>query len=177
MKPKFLYLLLLFALFSVQISAQQATPTPTPLLYSEQTLKDLKRIQTAALQSDYALRQTAYLSNNIGARLTGSAHAERAVEYVAEEMRRLGLDVRLQKLTVPHWVRGEERAELLEFQGMAQGTTQKVVITALGGSIATAPEGLTGEIVVVRSFDELNQLGREKIQGKIVLFNFKFDRE
>ncbi|HEX8737109.1 MAG TPA: M28 family peptidase [Pyrinomonadaceae bacterium] len=175
MKPKFLFPLLFCALFAVQISAQQATPTP--LLYSEQTLKDLKRIQTAALQSDYALRQTAYLSNNIGARLSGSPQAERAVQYVAEEMRRIGLDVRLQKLSVPHWVRGEERAELVEFSGMAQGTTQKVVITALGGSIATAPEGLTGEIVVVNSFDELNRLGRDKIQGKIVLFNFKFDRE
>jgi hypothetical protein len=147
------------------------------MLYSEQTLKDLKRIQAAALRSDYALRQTAYLSNNIGARLTGSPQAERAVQYVAEEMRRLGLDVRLQKLTVPHWVRGEERAELIEFSGMAQGTTQKIVVAALGGSIATAPEGLTGEIVVVNSFDELNQLGRDKIQGKIVLFNYKFDRE
>jgi carboxypeptidase Q len=176
MKPNFLYFLLFLLIFSVRTFAQ-ATPTPTPMLYSEQTLKDLKRIQTAALQSDYALRQTAYLSNNIGARLTGSPQAQRAVEYVAEEMRKIGLDVRLQKLTVPHWVRGEERAELVEFQGMAQGTTQKVVVTALGGSIATAPEGLTSEIVVVNSFDELNQLGRDKIQGKIVLFNYKFDRE
>jgi hypothetical protein len=178
MKPTILFLLLLLPLFSVSASAQaQPSPTATPQLYTRQTLENLKRIQAAALQSDYALRQTAYLSNNIGARLTGSAQAERAVQYVAEEMRKLGLDVRLQKLTVPHWVRGEERAELVEFSGMAQGTTQKVVVTALGGSIATAPEGLTGEIVVVNSFDELNQLGRDKVQGKIVLFNYKFDRE
>ena len=177
MKPKLLSQLLLLLLFSVPAFAQQPSATPTPQLYSRKTLDDLKRIQTAALASDYAYRQTAYLSNNIGARLTGSAQAERAVQYVAEEMRKLGLDVRLQKLTVPHWVRGEERAALVEFAGMATGTTQKVVITALGGSIATAPEGLTGEIVVVDSFDELNQLGREKVQGKIVLFNYKFDRE
>ncbi|HLM02170.1 MAG TPA: M28 family peptidase [Pyrinomonadaceae bacterium] len=177
MKPKLLSQLLLLLLFSVPAFAQQPSATPTPQLYSRKTLDDLKRIQTAALASDYAYRQTAYLSNNIGARLTGSAQAERAVQYVAEEMRKLGLDVRLQKLTVPHWVRGEERAALVEFSGMATGTTQKVVITALGGSIATAPEGLTGEIVVVDSFDELNQLGREKVQGKIVLFNYKFDRE
>lgn len=176
MKRNFPYLLLSILIFSVS-AFSQPSPTPTPRLYSEQTLKDLKRIQGAALQSDYAYQQTAYLSNNIGARLTGSPQAERAVQYVAEEMRRIGLDVRLQKLTVPHWVRGEERAELVEFQGMAQGTTQKLVVTALGGTIATAPEGLIGEIVVVDSFDELNQLGRERVQGKIVLFNYKFDRE
>jgi len=161
--------------FAVSVFGQQ--PSPTPILYSEKTLEDLKRIQQAALQSDYAYRQTAYLSNNIGARLTGSKQAERAVEYVADEMRKLGLDVRLQKLTVPHWVRGEETGELVEFEGMAKGTTQKIVLTALGGSIATAPNGMIAEIVVVSSFEELEKLGRKNVEGKIVLFNFKFDRE
>jgi hypothetical protein len=99
------------------------------------------------------------------------------VQYVADEMRKLGLDVRLQKLTVPHWVRGEERGELVEFNGMARGTTQKVVLTTLGGSIATTPSGLIGEIVVVNSFDELEKLGRKNVEGKIVLFNYKFDRK
>lgn len=164
-----------FLIFSFKIFAQQ--PTPSPVLYSEKTLAELKRIQQAALVSDYAYRQTEYMSNSIGARLSGSAQAQRAVEYVADEMRKLGLEVRLQKITVPHWVRGEERGELIEFPGMAAGTTQKVVLTALGGSIATAPEGLTGEIVVADSFDELNRLGRDKVQGKIVLLNNKFDRE
>ncbi|HLM62602.1 MAG TPA: hypothetical protein VK308_17520, partial [Pyrinomonadaceae bacterium] len=146
-------------------------------MYSEKTLNELRQLQKAALESDYAYKQTAYLSNNIGARLTGSAQAERAVQWVAEEMRKLGLTVRLQKLTVPHWVRGEERGELIEFEGMAKGTTQKVVLTALGGSIATAPTGLTAEIVVVKNFEELEKLGRKNVVGKIVLFNNKFDRQ
>jgi len=60
---------------------------------------------------------------------------------------------------------------------MARGTTQKVVLTALGGSIATAPNGLIAGIVVVDNFDELEKLGRKNVEGKIVLFNNKFDRE
>lgn len=175
MKIKFICATLWALLFTLSTFPQQ--PAPTPVLYSEKTLKELKQIQLAALGSDYAYGQTAYLSNNIGARLSGSAQAQRAVEYVAGEMRKLGLDVRLQKLSVPHWVRGEERGELTEFPGMAPGTTQKVVLTALGGSIATAPEGLAGEIVVLNNFDELNRLGRTGVQGKIVLFNHKFDSE
>ncbi|MEO7674011.1 MAG: peptidase M28 family protein, partial [Pyrinomonadaceae bacterium] len=155
--------------------AQQ--PSPTPRLYSDNTIRDLKTIQKAALASEYALKQTAYLSNNIGPRLTGSPQAERAVQYVAEEMRKLGLDVRLQKLTVPHWVRGEEKGELIEFPGMAPGTTQKIVLTALGGSIATADTGMTAEIVVVNNYAELEALGRKGVEGKIVLFNNKFDTE
>ena len=174
MKIKFIYLIACLVIFSIQSYAQQ--PTATPVLYSEKTLKEMRQLQKSALNSDYAYRQTAYLTNNIGARLTGSPQAQRAVEYVADEMRKLGLEVSLQKLIVPHWVRGEERGELVEFAGMAKGTTQKIVLTALGGSIATAPEGLTTEIVVVGNSDELNALGREKVQGKIVLFNNKFDQ-
>jgi carboxypeptidase Q len=168
-------IILLVLLFSANLFAQQ--PAPTPMLYSEKTVENLEKIQQAALQSDYAWRQTAYLSNNIGPRLTGSLQAERAVQYVADELRKLGLDVRLQKLSVPHWVRGEERGELVEYEGMAQGTTQKVVLAALGGSIATDANGLIGEIVVVNNFDELKELGKDEINGKIVLFNNKFDRE
>ncbi len=172
MKKILLYLPLLF----ITISAFGQQPSPTPILYSEKTLDDLKRIQQAALQSDYAYKQTAYLSNNIGARLTGSKQAERAIEYVADEMKKLGLTVRLQKLTVPHWVRGEEKGELVEWNGMAAGTTQKIVLTALGGSVATDEKGLFAEVIVVESFDELNKLGAKNVEGKIVLFNVKFDK-
>jgi len=170
-----IYVLFLCLFFSaIFVFGQQ--PTPTPILYSEKTLADLQKIQSASLLSDYGYRQTAYLSNNIGPRLSGSPQATRAVQYVAEEMRKLGLDVRLQKLTVPHWVRGEEQGELIEWNGMATGSTQKIVLTALGGSVATDEKGLFAEVVVVENFDELNKLGAKNVEGKIVLFNVKFDK-
>ncbi len=158
-------------------AAFSQAPTPTPQLFSEKTLTDLRLIQKASLDSDYSLKQTAYLSNNIGPRLSGSLQAERAVQYVADELRKLGLNVRLQKVMVPHWVRGVETGELVEFAGMAPGTVQKVVLTALGGSIATPAEGLTAEVVVVNNFADLAALGRSGVEGKIVLFNNKFDRD
>lgn len=166
---------LLILLTATISAAQQASPTPK--LYSEKTLNDLSAIQKAALASDYAYSRTAYLSNNIGPRLSGSPQAQRAVEYVADEMRKLGLEVRLQKVMVPHWVRGLETGELVRFEGMASGTTQKVVLTALGGSVATPAEGLVADVVVVKNYDELNALGKKSVEGKIVLFNHKFDRQ
>lgn len=168
-----LVLLLTVSLPTVSQQRQQEQPDP----YTPQLLSELKRIQQAALASDYAYKQVAHLSNNIGPRLSGSLQAQRAVEYVAGEMRRLGLDVRLEKLMVPHWVRGIETADLVEFPGQAPDTTQKIVLTALGGSVATKPEGLTAEVVVVANFDELQALGREKVAGKIVVFNYPFDRK
>jgi carboxypeptidase Q len=160
-----------------QEGSPSPTPTPTPALYSPQTLSDLKQIQQAALKSDYAWRQVAHLSNNIGPRLTGSAQAQKAVDYVAGELKALGLEVQLEKLMVPHWVRGEETAELIEFPGMAEKTTQKIVLCALGSSVATPPEGLTAEVIVARDFDELEALGKDKVAGKIVLFNHHFDKQ
>jgi carboxypeptidase Q len=166
--------LLLHSNFLPASAQQRAAESPNP--YTPQLLSELKQIQQAALASDYAYRQVAYLSNNIGPRLSGSAQAQRAVDYVAGEMRRLGLEVQLEKLMVPHWVRGVETGDLVEFPGQAPNTTQKVVLTALGGSVATPAQGLTTEVIVVRDFDELQALGRDKVAGKIVLFNYPFDR-
>ena len=56
---------------------------------------------------------------------------------------------RWRRLLFPHWVRGAETGELVSWPGQAPGTTQKVVLTALGGSVATPPEGITAEVVVV----------------------------
>src|SRR3954452_23151690 len=160
-----------------QEGSPSPTPTPTPALYSPQTLSELKQIQQAALKSDYAYRQVAHLCNNIGPRLTGSAQAQKAVDYVAGELKALGLEVQLENLMVPHWVRGEETAALVEFPGMAEKTTQKIVLCALGSSVATPAEGLTAEVIVARDFDELEALGKEKVSGKIVLFNYHFDKQ
>jgi len=153
------------------------SPQPPAVQYSPELISQIKRIQQAALESDYAYRQLAHLSNNIGPRLSGSPQAQTAVEYVANELRKLGLDVQLEKVMVPHWVRGEETGALTDYPGMAPGTTQKIVLTALGGSVATPNEGLTAEVVVVNNFDELTALGRERVAGKIVLFNAKFDQQ
>jgi carboxypeptidase Q len=157
--------------------ASEQPQTGNESLYSPQLLAELKQLQEAALKSDYAYRQVAYMSNNIGPRLSGSPQAQRAVEYVADEMRKLGLEVKLEKLMVPHWVRGVETGELVEWPGQTKDTTQKVVLTALGGSVATPPEGITAEVVIVNSFDELTRLGRERVAGKIVLFNVRFDQQ
>ncbi|MGA8428835.1 MAG: M20/M25/M40 family metallo-hydrolase [Candidatus Sulfotelmatobacter sp.] len=142
-----------------------------------QSLEELSSIKSAALADDYAYRQLAHLTENIGARPTGSAQADAAVDYVAGELRNLGLDVHLEEVKVPHWVRGAETAQLVEYPGMTPGTTQKIVLTALGGSTSTADDGLTAEVVVVNNFDELKVLGRDKVAGKIVLFNELFDKQ
>lgn len=171
-------LLFLLVACAARATAEEpaASACATPALYSGQTLGELRKLQQGAFASDYAHRQVAYLCNNIGPRLSGSRQAHKAVEYVAAEMKALGLDVRLEKVMVPHWVRGEETGALVEFPGQAPGTTQKLVLTALGGSVTTPADGLTAEVIVVRDFDELESLGRDNVSGKIVVFNHAYDK-
>ena len=172
------FLLNLFVMSGVALAQLSRPPAqPQPVKYSPELIAEIKKIQKAALESDYAYRQLAHLSNNIGPRLSGSPQAQTAVEYVAAELRKLGLEVQLEKVMVPHWVRGEETAALTEYPGMAPNTTQKIVLTALGGSVPTPSEGLIAEVVVVNNFDELQALGRARVAGKIVLFNAKFDQQ
>ena len=140
-------------------------------------LEELSAIKSAALADDYAYRQVSRLTENIGPRPSGSPQAKAAVDYVAAELRQLGLEVHLEEVKVPHWVRGAETAELTEYAGQAAGSTQKIVVTALGGSTSTPTEGTTAEVVVVNNFDELKALGRDKVDGKIVLFNELFDKQ
>jgi len=90
-------------------------------------------------------------------------------------MRKLGLDVHLEPAQVSHWIRGEEKAQLVEYPGQTPETTQRIVLTAISGSSATPADGITAEVVVVHNFAELTALGREKVAGKIVLFNFPYD--
>lgn len=145
--------------------------------FPPELLEQLAAIKAEALSDDYAYRQLAHLTENIGARPSGSMQARAAVDYVAGQLRKLGLEVQLEEVKVPHWVRGEETSQLVEYAGQAAGTTQKIVLTALGGSTSTPKDGLTADVVVVNNFDELNALGRNQVAGKIVLFNEIFDKK
>ena len=132
----------------------------------------LKEIYKSALTNSKCYSWLDHLSNSIGSRLSGSANAEKAVLYTKAEMEKMGFDkVYLQEVMVPKWVRGEkETAYILDNK-----TKTIVPICALGGSIATAPNGLTAEVVEVHSIEELKTLGTEKIKGKIVFFNRPMD--
>jgi hypothetical protein len=133
-------------------------------------------LRNRAMEDNYPLPRLRHLTDNIGPRLSGSPQAAMAVEYVADEMRALGASVSLEKTMVQHWVRGLETGELVNWPGQAPGTAQKIVLTALGGSVATPDQGVTADVVVVSSFEELKRLPAGAVNGKILLFNKPFDK-
>ena len=140
-----------------------------------QTQSGTDAIRDMARNSSYGYEQVSFLSNNIGPRLSGSLQAAAAVTYVAQQMRTLGLDVRLEPVTVRHWVRGREQAELVGYPGQVKGTTQRILVTALGNTAATPDEGITAPLLVINSFQQLEELSANQVKGKIVLFDSHFD--
>ena len=159
----------MFCLFSMSLYSQQAD---TPKVRPYELLS--RRIFTSGLSSGKAYEILTELCLTVGARLTGSPQAEQAVEWGKQTMEKLGFDnVRLEGVTVPHWVRGPvEEASVIDSRSKGNIPLR---ICALGGSVATPGNGITAEILEVKSFDEL-QAHKDQAKGKIIFFNRPFDR-
>ncbi|MDG1974850.1 MAG: M20/M25/M40 family metallo-hydrolase [Flavobacteriaceae bacterium] len=138
-------------------------------LNSQDDKEIIKRIFDNSMSKSKSYELLDHLSNEIGGRLSGSLNAERAVKWGKNELSKTGFDrVWLQEIMVPKWVRGPKEFALIETQ---PGTTFNVDVCALGGSVATPSVGIKAQVVEVKSFDELKELGKDKIDGKIIFFN------
>jgi hypothetical protein len=132
----------------------------------------LRKIYDEALVNGQSYENLRYLCKQIGPRLSGSPKAQDAVDWSKMVMEKYGFDkVFLQECMVPHWVRGEK-----EVGKIIQGKTEiNVPICALGMSPATPKNGLTAQVIEVKSISEIEMLGEAVIKGKIVFFNRPFD--
>ena len=134
----------------------------------------IKEIYNTALTKGKAYEWLYHLSENIGGRLAGSPQAAAAVEYTKQLMDTLGMDeVRLQECMVPHWERGEK--EVVRIVNSYQIGSLELKALSLGNSIGTGDNGLTAEVIEVQTLDELDSLGFDKVNGKIVFFNRPLD--
>ncbi len=123
-------------------------------------------LREAALRSTVGYETLARLCDEHGHRLTGSERLERAIDWMAGELRSMGFEnVRKEPVQVPVWIRGDESLTLLEPMEL------DVPMLGLGMSVGTPPGGLTGEVVVVEDFDELEAMSVSEVSGRIVLFD------
>ncbi|MFN0009131.1 MAG: M28 family peptidase [Planctomycetota bacterium] len=160
---------LVLALLGPALASGQSAENPAP-----KTLADeFARIHGEALAHPQAYSKLAELCLAAPHRLSGSAGAANAVTWAASEMEAIGLEnVRLEPCTVPHWERGA-RATLTVVAPEDKKETF-LPILALGGSAGTPREGVQGELLIVRSFEELD-CEADAARGKIVLFDRPMD--
>ena len=126
------------------------------------------RIIDAATGDHDAYARLTELVERFGPRISGSAALERAIDWMVEEMETDGFDnVHTERVMVPHWVRGEESLEMI------LPWPRDLPMLGLGFSVGTPPGGIRGEVLVVNSFEELEERA-DDAQGRIVLFNVPF---
>ena len=126
------------------------------------------KLITAALADSSAYKDLGYLCNTFGPRLSGSKNLEYALDWIIGEMHQDGFDViKGEPVKVPTWVRGAESAQLIK------PFKKTLAMLGLGGSVGTPKHGIRAEVLVVDSFAELETI-RDKVKGKIVLFNAPF---
>ncbi len=131
-------------------------------------IETAKNLINSSIESDEGFNRLTDLVDTFGSRLSGSQGLEDAIDWIAEKMKSDGFDkVWTQPVKVPHWVRGNESATLI------LPREKDLPMLGLGGSIGTPKEGIKAEVMVVNSFDELNERSAEA-KGKIVLFNVEF---
>lgn len=147
-------------------------------LYGQEENNDdaffLRSIYDKALTEGRCYNWLTHLTTKIGGRLAGSSQAAAAVEYTRQMLDTLGLDsVWLQPCMVPHWERGDkEQVKIINSKTMGSLDLNAL---ALGNSVGTPNDGITADVIEVKSLDEVEQLGREPIEGKIVFYNRPMD--
>ncbi|MCH2233724.1 MAG: M20/M25/M40 family metallo-hydrolase [Crocinitomicaceae bacterium] len=133
----------------------------------------IRKIYDEALVEGEAYDNLRYLCKEIGARITGSAEAEMAIQWGKSVLDEAGLDnVYLQEVEVPHWERGTKEAAWIQ-----QGDDKpiKLDIIALGGSIGT--DGImSGEIVRLDALEDIYDTPEEDVKGKVVFYDKAFDQ-
>lgn len=120
-----------------------------------------------SLQSDEPWQELTSLADEFGPRLSGSPALDRAIAWAADRMREDGLTVTLEPVDVPVWVRGDEEGRILS------PVADNMPLLGLGWTVATPPEGIDADVLVVASFDELAARAPEA-QGRIVVFDAPF---
>ncbi|KAG0628707.1 hypothetical protein M758_1G046500 [Ceratodon purpureus] len=148
-------------------SILQVSP-PGENLLSSTAKDDAEKIIEAAFDTTIVYDRLAYMTDTFGPRFSGTPELERAIDWIqAAAEQEDGITVKSEPVMVPRWVRGNEYANLLVPR------RKSMRILALGGSVGTNGTTLHGSVIVVSSFDDLENQ-KDHIRGKIVVYNQDF---
>lgn len=111
------------------------------------------------------------LTVEVGPRPAGSKAYDAAVAWGLRSMKDMGFsNIRAEKATLPHWVRGAESGEIVS------PWPQPVHLAALGGSVGTPEAGIEAQVIEVPSLDAVDKLDPAQVKGKIVFYNVRMKR-
>ncbi|MCU7552375.1 M20/M25/M40 family metallo-hydrolase [Chitinophagaceae bacterium LB-8] len=146
-----------------------------PLFLGAQTREEtIKKIYHEVLNNSPVYENLRFLCKKIGNRITGSPQAAAAVEFTHQLMQDYGFDtVYLQPIKVPRWDRGTPPVVKV----MTGSESITIPALALSFTEGTGPAGVEGEVLELKSLDELKKRGEKEVRGKIVFFNRPFNQD
>jgi len=155
----------IFLVVTGLLCSQGVAASEPPAVTPDRALRAGELMQQAMDDNEaYAIVHS--LTTEVGPRLAGTEAEARARTWAVNKLRALGFaNVRVEPFDVPLWRRGIERAEILS------PFPQPLVVTALGGSVATPPEGVRGEIAAFSSLEALQAVPENSLRGRIVFID------
>jgi len=151
-------LTVVLAMSLAPLSASQAQEAIAPAIVAQASA-----LRDSAFEKNKAWDILESLTTEIGPRLAGSPAEARARVWAVGKMQALGFaNVRVMPFEIPLWIRGVEEARVLA------PFAQPLVITALGDSGATPPEGLEAQVVAFTSLKALQAADPAQVRGRII---------
>jgi carboxypeptidase Q len=148
------------------VGAAVPAGTIDPALLAGLTVAAERIADSSARTPDTAWERLTELVDGYGSRITGSTALTKALAWAAQRMRDDGLDdVRLERVAVPHWVRGQERARIVK------PVDRPMALLGLGGSVGT-PGTIRAPVVLFASLDDLRS-SSARLDGKIAFVNHR----
>jgi carboxypeptidase Q len=132
----------------------------------------IRRIADEILVKGKAYDDLRVLTKQIGGRLAGSPQMVKAEQWGLKVFQSLSPDKAwLQKCMVPHWVRGGKDEATASY-----GKQKRPLdVLALGNSAGSGKNGVSGNVVEVKDFQEL-EAKKDQVKGKIVFYNYPFNQ-
>ena len=132
----------------------------------EATRAALVKIAGEGLVESHAYEYLTQLSDDVGARVTGSPQSQKAVDWSLAKMRAIGLEnVHAEKFQIWRgWTRGTAQADVTE------PIHRRLNVDAMGWTGSTAAAGAEGGLVAASVFDLDGEMkDPSKFSGKIIL--------
>ena len=143
-----------------------------PALAQQEDSTMIRAIADEILVNGKAYDNLRVLTKQVGSRLTGSPGMYKAEAWGQKTLEQAGADKAwLQECRVPHWVRGGKD------EAYVSGSKNvNLDVLALGNSVGTGPKGVKAPVILINTFEELEQR-KEEVKGRIVFYNYKFNNK
>ena len=141
-------------------------------LFNPTQLKQVAEIRQQAMQSPLAYEILTSLTTEIGPRYPGTENDKLAVKWAQDKFNHLGFDkVWLEPANFPDWRRYSESGKIIS------PSEQPLHLTALGNSVSTPKDGITADVIIFETLEELKAAPADAAKDKIVFINYRMNRD